>query len=286
MTTVWTGLAVGSLYALVALGFQLPLTQAGVFNFAQGVMYVVGAYAVWALNAEAKLPLLLAVPLSVVICGVIGGLSEIFAIRPLKNARGHAALITTVGASVLLEGLLLVAFGDTPQTVDFLGSGSFSWLGGQLQAVDIALIATALAATAVLGFVGSRTMWGISGKASIADADAAVLRGVDGKRIRLTAFIAAGALAGLVGPLVGAKASVNLTLAPTLTVFGFVALAVGGFGSYLGCLLGGLVVGLVEAVTQRYAGGGYPTVAVFVLLLVVLMARPSGFFGTRDLRTI
>jgi branched-chain amino acid transport system permease protein len=287
MTTVWTGISVGCLYALIALGFQIPLTQTGIFNFAQVITVVGGAYAIWTFSGKLDLPFFVALLLATVAMAVVGALSEIVAIRPLRGSTGHGALVTTIGASVIIQGFILVAYGFNPHGVDFFAHRAvLNWFGGRLEFVDVLLMISAVVATFVISFVCRRTQWGLAGRAATNDPAAAAVRGVHISWLRTSSFAFAGALAGLMAPLTAVKVGVDYTVQPNLLVFGFVALAVGGTGSFVGCLVGGLLIGLSQAFSQRYVGAIYPVMIIFGILLLILLFKPTGILGKRNLRAL
>ena len=132
---------------------------------------------------------------------------------------------------------------------------------------------------ALLIWYSRRSLTGLALLAMAEDREAAVLRGINVKLLAIGAFVASGVLAGLTGPLVGPKTFAVSTLAAALALKGFVALAIGGFGSLPGAMLGGFVVGLVESLSGRWLGSAYPTIMVFAVLVLILMLRPTGLFG-------
>lgn len=288
MTIAWSGLSVGAIYVLVAIGYNIPLSQTGIFNFAQGQFVVFGVFLSWYIMGSRGWPWWAAIIAGAVIGALIGAVEELVAIRPLRERKGgHGALVTTVGAAVVIQGLLLATWAQTPKSIDFFaGNKPFSLLGGRLDPVDLWLIGLALVLAVGMHLVSHRTFWGLTGRAATDDADAARMRGVNVTMLRTGAFALAGALGCAIGPFVAPKTGVDVSIGLSITIFSFVALAVGGFGSYLGCLLGGLFVGLVQSYTSRYFGSAYPPVILFLVLLSILLLKPTGLFGQRGLRAV
>ncbi|QFG26146.1 branched-chain amino acid ABC transporter permease [Actinomadura sp. WMMB 499] len=290
MTTVWTGLAIGAVYTLVAVGYNITMAQSGIFNFTQGQITVFSCFFAWFTMVDLGLPWWLAAGAGAVVCGLIGLLVELLAIRPVvarHGAHGHAVLVTTVGAFVVILGALAATWGQSPKTLPFFGgTETITLLGGKLSPVDLWLVAAAVAAAVGMHVVSGRTAWGLSGRAATDNPDAAKAKGVNVTALRTTAFMLAGGLAGLLGPVVGPKIGVDVSVAVSLTIYGFVAVALGGFGSYLGCLIGGVAVGLLEAGAGRYFGAEYPPLILFGLLVAILLARPTGLLGNRGLRVV
>jgi branched-chain amino acid transport system permease protein len=288
VTIIWAGLAVGAVYALVAVGYNIPLSQGGIFNFAQGELVILGAFLAWFTMGDHGWPWWAAALFGAVACGAIGFAEEVLAIRPvLRFLGGHGVLVTTVGASVIMSGLLDATWGATPKSLNFFGGqNAFTFLGGRAEPVDVWLFCLAVGFTALMYLVSRYTSWGLSGRAANDDPQAAVAKGINVAGLRTGAFTAAGALAGLLGPAIGPEIGIDDTSGITLTIFGFVALALGGFGSYIGCLIGGIAVGLVQSIASRYLGVDYPPLILFGVLLAILLLKPTGLLGRRTLRAV
>lgn len=286
MTLVWAGLATGAVYALVGLTFTIVLAGSDVFNFAQPQFMMLGAFlGFWGLGTS-SVPLVLVLLGAGVAGAALGWLEEVVAIRPVQGS-GYAVLVTTVGFSVALNGLALVVWGSTPRGVPIPDAGvTLELLGGRVTVIDLTLIVLALVTGLVLQVVVRRTRWGLAGRAVAADVDVAVLRGVDALRLRVVAFVIAGAFSCAAGVVIGGKLSANTDLGNSLVILGFVGLAVGGMGSHVGALLGGLSIGVVQVLTSRYLGSEYELILLFAVLLAVLLLKPGGLLGGRRERTV
>ncbi|WP_345417274.1 branched-chain amino acid ABC transporter permease [Pseudonocardia xishanensis] len=282
MTSLYSGLAIGAVYALVAMGYNVVFLASGVFNFAQAQYVTLGGF-VGAVAAGAHgAPMWVVVPAGAVLGGLAGALQERLTIRPIRggDGGGHNELITTIGVAVLIEGLVLVFFGPDPLSVPFPGGAQpITLLGGTVLPVEIALVVVAVLVAAALALFLRRTSWGLAALACAEDRDAARLRGIDVRTVAVGAFALAGALGFAVGPLVASKTLAVFSLGTAVALKSFVALALGGFGSQAGALFGGFAIGLVEAATVRWLGTEFGLLAVFVLLLGVLLVRPNGMFG-------
>jgi branched-chain amino acid transport system permease protein len=287
MTVVWAGLATGALYAIVALGFNIVLSASGVFNFAAPQFLMLGAMLSYQGVVADGLPYVLIIFAGLMAGGLLGVVEEVLAIRPLKDVRGHGALVTTVGVSVVLEGIALIIWGSQARVVPFFGSEEpLTILGGRVAPLDLMLIVVAVTLGVALWLLSERTRLGMASRASTSDRELAVLRGVDVRAIRAGAFALAGAVLVAVGTLVGMKLGASVTLGGDLVVLGFVALALGGFGSYPGALVGGFAAGLIQLLTARYIGDDYQLVTLYILLLAVLLVIPGGLLGQRKLRHV
>jgi branched-chain amino acid transport system permease protein len=282
MTLVWGGLAVGGVYALVALGYNIVFTASGTFNFAHAQLLVVGTFvAYWGLGV-AKLPVVVVFLLCGAVVAVLAAVEERIAIRPVRGTEGH--LVTTVGVATLLSGASELIWGGGALAVPFLDStGVWTVFGGRVRPVSLLLLGCAVVVTAGAVLYARTSMIGIATLAMAEDREAAALRGVNVRMVSLGAFAVSGALAGLVAPVVGPQTFAVATLGSALALKGFVALAIAGFGSLGGGLLGGLAVGLIESYTARYLGSAYVNMVIFGVLMVILLSRPNGLFGrTRE----
>jgi branched-chain amino acid transport system permease protein len=285
-TLIWTGITLGAVYALVALTFNATLNGAGVLNFAQPQFFMVGGLLGYQVQAVWHLPLLVACLTCGVLGGVLGYVEELIAIRPLRDA-GHMALVTTVGASVIIQGAAIVFWGTDARSVTFPGGASpYHVFGAPILPVDIVLIALAILVTAGLHLRAQITPAGLAERAAVMDADAARLRGVNVRRVATASFVVSGIVGAAVGPLVAVKTGASTAAGDNLIMLGFIAIAIGGFGSYLGCLIGGVLVGILQVYCSRYLGNDYPLIVLLAVLLVVLLVRPTGLLGSKALRHV
>lgn len=284
MTTIFSGLSDGALYALVAIVLTIPLVRCGDFNFAQPAYIVLGEYILVDLTGKgwSLVPILLVL----VAIGIsLGTLQELVLQRPTRGR--DTSLVTVLGLFVAIQGFILAYWGPNPESVTFFGGGSpVRILGGVLEPVDLWLIGLASLGTVILQFAVGHTRWGVVGRASMTDETAAGLRGINVPRLRTTAFMLAGLLSTAMSVFVAPKTGVTIDNTLTLVVFGFAAMAIGGFGSFIGAAVGGLIVGLVGAFASRYLSVDWAQILVFAMLCSVLLARPSGLFGRRRLRLV
>ena len=286
MTTVWAGLTMGAIYTLVAIGYNLTLILSGVLNFANAQFLTVGAFtAYWGLTQN-SVPLLLVLLIAIAGATLLGVLEERIALRPLGRLGGHIELVTTLGVSTVVAGLMLVIWGPEPLPVQVVPSATWSVLGGHVRPNEVAIIVVAVVAALGVHAWTHRSRLGLAALARFEDPEAAELRGIDVRRLAVLGFALAGAFGGLVGPLVAQKTYAVATLGLVLALKGFVALAVGGVGSHFGALLGGLTVGLVEAFSARYIGNDFGDISVVVVLLLVLLLWPTGLKGKGQVRLV
>jgi branched-chain amino acid transport system permease protein len=278
VTLIWGGLSLGAVYALVAVGYNIVFTASGTFNFAHAQLLMLGTFlAYWGL-AVLEWPAVAVFLLASVIVGAVAVAEERFAIRTVRGT--EAQLVTTVGVATLINGSSQLIWGSQPLTVPFLSGGrAWTLLGGRVLPVELVLIAVAIVVAAGLVYYSRHSMVGLAVLAMAEDREAAQLRGVNVRMLTLGAFAVSGLLAGAVGPVVGPKTFAVATLGSALALKGFVALALGGFGSIGGGVVGGFAIGLIEQYAARYLGSTYVNLTIFGVLLLILLARPAGLFG-------
>jgi branched-chain amino acid transport system permease protein len=280
----------GAVYVLVATGFTLVQIPTGVFNFAQGAIVVGGSFLGYQWLTASKVPVGVALLLATSAGAVTGLLCEVVAVRPLRWVHGTVgtnSIVTTVGAATALIGLCGVKWGYQPLLVPFDGpTGTVHFAGTVARPVEILVVGFAIVSGVLLHLLFRRTRLGQACLAVAEDREAAMLRGVNVNMLSLAAFAAAGAFGGLTGFIIGPITYALPTLGDTLALGGFVALALGGQGSFIGGVAGGLLVGLVSTIAVRYIGANYDNLAVLALLLITLALRPSGLGGAAEARNV
>lgn len=279
MTLLWAGLSYGAIYALVAVGYNVVFISSGTFNFANAQLVMVGTFvSYWGLSTLHLNPVLVLL----LAAGIVGGVAvveERVAIRTTRTVESQ--LITTVGVATLLNGGSALIWGGQPLGVPFFGSTNVQMiLGGRVFIDTLWLIAVAIVLTMALFVFTRRTLVGIALLAVSEDREAASVRGINVRALAIGAFAASGVIAGALGIIVGPHTDAVATLGTSLALYGFVALAMGGFGSLPGGLIGGIAVGLIEVYSSRYIGPQYGDIMVFATLLAILLIRPAGLFGT------
>ncbi len=290
MTTILAGLSLGAIYAIVGIGYNIVFISSGVFNFAQAHFLLIGAFIAIELADLTRMPFWATLVLAAASGAIVGAIEYWFAVRRLSaRARegGHNELVTTLGVATILTGIAVAAFGSNPYQVEALADPlALTVLGGRTTTVDVALIIAAILLALVVGLITRRTMIGLSSLATSEDRQAAMLRGINTGALALGAFAVAGGLLALLGPLVAAKMYATYDLGDRLAVTAFVAVAIGGFGSYTGAVVGGFVVGILEMLGARFLGSTWQDIVVFVVLLIALVVLPNGITGRKTERTV
>jgi len=283
---VLAGIGSGGLYALAGLAFVIIYKATRVVNLAIGEMLMMGAYFFLTFFAVLELPAWAAVVLAVVASGVMGGVIERLAIRPMLGEAPISVFMVTVGLGSILVGLVeLIWSADQRRLPEFMPTEPI-FLGEAFVSSKVFygfLVALVLVAIVVAIFRYWRG--GVALRATASDQGAAYAMGINVPRVFSLAWVSAAALAAVAGVVVGAIGG----LSSSMGVFGLsvlVVVIVGGLDSVVGALLAGLMIGVLEALAGAYLGGEYKLLATFVVLVVVLMLRPYGLFGTREIERL
>ena len=295
------GLTVGSVYALIALGYTMVYGVLKLLNFAHGEVYMIGAFigfgvlslsgGAFELSISVVLLIALMFAAAMVGAGLLGVVIERFAYRPLRNAPRIAPLISALGVSFFLQASALLLFGaqfrsyDTYEYVDLTRGIHKGPLN--ISIVQILVILTALTLMVGLTVLVSRSRVGKAMRATAYDREAASMMGIDVDRVILVTFFIGSALAGAAGVMVGLVFfSINHTMGFVAGLKGFTAAVVGGIGSIPGAMLGGLTIGLAEAFSAGYISSTFQDLIVFSILVLVILVRPTGLLGKADIRKV
>ncbi|KQX61821.1 branched-chain amino acid ABC transporter permease [Angustibacter sp. Root456] len=288
---IWNGIFVGAFYALVALGYSMVYGIIKLLNFAHGDIYMVGAFAGFAMigllgsvSAAATLPVLLVVLVAAMLLSGAGGLLlERVAYRPLRGSPRLSVLITAVGASFALEyGMRLVA-GPNPRVYGLrLEGSSVELLGARVSMQQVALVVVAVALMIALQYLVMRTRTGRAMRAIAEDSTASLLMGINVNAVISRTFFIGSALAGAAGVMAGAYyGKIDFLMGFVIGLKAFTAAVIGGIGNIKGAMLGGLTLGLLESLGTGWLGGQWRDVFAFGFLIVFLVVRPTGILGER-----
>lgn len=281
-----TGLVSGAAYGLIAMGFALIYKSTGVVNFAQGEMVMLTAYISYSLSTTWDLSFLPLMLLTIPISMILGLVLERIFIRPMLGEPVFAIVMVTVGLAVMLRGITIMIWGPDPFNftagipTEVVYLGTIPFYPAQIYLILALALVTAIA-WAFLRF----SRMGIAMRAVAANETAALLVGVSVSRIHALAWMLSSAIASIAGVLFAA----NYKLAPDLWFQGlksFPAVILGGMDSVVGSAFGGIVIGLIENLAQGYIGQGLREISGFIVIIIVLMVRPYGLFGNREIERV
>jgi len=283
---LFSGLTVGAVYALVALGFTLIFNASHVVNFAQGEFVMLGGM-ITVFLGYAGVPILLAAPAAVLLTALVGMALYRFAIAPARRANVVSLIIITIGASIFLRGVAQLVFDkEFHRLPGFSGEDPIQILGASLLPQSLWVLAGTLAIVAGLFLFLNRTMLGKSVLATSVNRLAAQLVGIDVDAMLLLSFALSAAIGALGGILVTPITLTSFDAGTMLALKGFAAAILGGFGNPVGAVLGGLIVGLTEALTAGYVSSAYKDAAAFLIILLVLFFLPSGLIRTASVERV
>lgn len=279
------GISLGSIYAIIALGYTMVYGIARMLNFAHGDIIMVGGFAIFTAVSTMGLPPLIGILVGVIVCTVLGVVIETVAYRPLRGASSLAVLITAIGVSYLLQNIALLVFGSNArQFTSVVNVPSLKLAGGQLSisGVTLVTIVTCIVIMLALTTFIRKTKIGQAMLAVSEDKGAATLMGINVNRTIAVTFAIGSALAAVAGALL-------CSTYPSLTPYtgsmpgikAFVAAVFGGIGSIPGALIGGVILGVIENLSKAYISSQLSDAIVFAVLIVVLLVRPTGILGKK-----
>ena len=276
------GLSLGSIYALIALGYTMVYGIIKLINFAHGDIYMIGAYIGYACIRHFKLGFIPSLLISMVACSLLGFAIEKIAYKPLRNSIRIAALITAIGVSLFLEYSTMAIVGATVKTYpEVVKTVTFTPIEGVVINIQqIFIFSVTIILMVILQFIVHKTRIGKAMRAVSADKDAAQLMGINVDSTISFTFAIGSALAGAAGILVGIYYnSINPLMGILPGLRAFIAAVFGGIGIIPGALIGGLTIGIIETVVSGYASSLYKDAVAFAILILILLIKPSGLLG-------
>ena len=281
--TLISGLSLGSIYALIALGYTMVYGIAKMLNFAHGDIIMVGAYAVITAVFTMGLPPFIAILISIALCALLGIVIEFLAYRPLRQAQPLAVLITAIGVSYLLQNLALLIYGSEQKAFPTIVALPTVHIGGvYIDGITLAtLVVTAVIMVALSLFI-NKTRMGKAMRAVSEDKEAAELMGISVNRTITVTFAIGSALAGVAAIFYGAAYTyIRPTTGAMPGIKAFTAAVFGGIGSIPGAMLGGILLGVIEQLSKTYISTLWADAMVFGVRVVVLVVKPTGLLGKK-----
>ena len=275
------GISLGSIYALIALGYTMVYGIIKLINFAHGDVYMIGAYIGFAATTYANLGFFPALIISMISCAVLGIVIEKVAYKPLRHSSRIAVLITAIGVSLLLEYVMMFFVGAEVRSYpNVLSDAAYTFGPVRISMQQIYIIATAVALMVLLQFIVHKTKTGKAMRAVSVDSDAAQLMGIRVDKTISFTFAIGSAFAGAAGVLVGIYYnSIDPLMGIMPGLKAFVAAVFGGIGSIPGAMIGGLSIGIMETLVSGYGNSMYRDAAVFAFLIIILIFKPTGLLG-------
>lgn len=280
------GITLGSIYAIVALGFTLVFGVLGIINMAHGEIFMVGAYVGVITTGVLGWPLWLGFIAAIIVTAILGYLLERLTLRPLRGKKGvsHLApLISTIGVSIFLENMSHHLFGAGNQPF----RTSFSQLSVEIGPVTVYVVQIMIFVISIvlmlsLSFWLSKTKAGKALRATAENLETASILGVDTKRTIILTVVIASAMGGIAGILVGmAFNSVSPEMGLSIGLKGLAIIILGGMGNVKGAMFGGLILGLSETLLVAYGDSGYRDAIAFIMIIFILLLKPQGLFGSK-----
>lgn len=283
------GITIGMVYALIAVGYSLVFGILRLVNFSHGSIYAFGAHMAM-IFVGMKFGIFPSLMISIVLTGMLGILIDKFGLAPLraKNSKDIAALITTIGISYIIQNLLMIAFGSEtkffPKLFDY---GNFNIGSVTISSVQLCIFVVSLVLLLLLTYIIKGTKMGLAMRAVEQNRKAAYLMGIDVNKVISFTFFLGGASAAIAGTLISGLYQVvypNMGFLAGLKAFS--AAVLGGIGILYGSIVGGLVVGISECFAASLLGGTYRDAVAFIILIIVLIVKPHGLFGKKDITKV
>ena len=282
-----TGITIGSIYAMVAIGFNTIYNVTEAINFAQGEFVMLGGLVMVFSRVTLNIPVVLSLPLTILVVTMVGILLDRLAIRPIRKPSVLAMIIATIGASFFIRGAAMFIWGKNPFDLPpFSGRNPITFWGAVVQPQSLWVVAFLLAVVVVLTLFFDRTILGKALRACAVNPNASSLVGMNVKHMVLLSFALSAAIGALGGIVITPISLMEYDRGAMLAVKGFAACVLGGMGSFLGAVTGGLIIGLIESLGAGLISSGYKDVFALLVLLLVLFVKPSGLLGSVEISKI
>jgi len=282
-----TGLTVGSIYAMVAIGFNIIYNVTEVINLAQGEFVMLGGLVMVSLHVTVGLPIFLAFPLTIIIVTIVGMLLDRLAISPIRQPTVLTLIIATIAASIIIKGIAMFTWGKDPFDLPaFSGRTPINFLGAVIQPQYFWVIGFLIITVILLTLFFDKTIIGKAMRACADNPDAASLMGINVRWMILLSFSLSAAIGAVAGITMTPISLMEYDRGAMLAIKGFGAVVLGGLGSFPGAILGGLILGTIESFGAGLVSSGYKDAFALIVLLAVLFLRPSGLLGNIEITKI
>jgi branched-chain amino acid transport system permease protein len=279
-SAIISGIGLGSMYGLIALGFHVTYVVSHTVNFSQGSAMMLGAVLGYTFGVTLGWPIPLAVVASLLLCGLFGLLVERTLVRPFAERGSNAWLMATVAGGIVLDNVVLFTFGKEPRSFpSFLAQKPVEILGAGVYPLQLVIPVVGIGAALAFHLLAHRTRYGKALLAVVQNSDAARLMGINVRMIVAASFAISTMLAGVAGLLIAPLFSVHSEMGVLFGIKAFAVAILGGMTSAWGVVLAGLAYGLIEALVTSYLGSTYTQIVVFSVIIVALAVMPNGLLG-------
>lgn len=282
-----TGLALASIYVLIAISFTLVLAASGVFNFAQGTIVMGGTILAFLFGMTLNWTPLIVVAAIIGAGALAGLLTHLLAVWPAigrSKSFTHTTMMTTIGLGTAANAIIALLFGaDSHRVASYVSDDPLTLFGIPLRPIYLVMIAVGIVVTLAIEWLVRRTEVGHMFRATLEDSEGAQLLGIDTRKVIALAFGVAGAMSGIAGFLIAPVIAASAFTAQELAFYGFAGMAIGGFGSFAGALVGGLIVGLIGGIVPAVANPHIALPLLWFVVVAVLLVRPAGLWGAAGL---
>jgi len=280
VAVAFSGLALGSISALVALGFLVTYKATGVTNFAQGGLVTLGGYLGFSLVVSHGANWWLAYPVVLVVMFVAGVAMERVVHAPLRHRSELVVVIATLGVGLVIQAVLYEVYGAQARSLPQLVNGVVTVAGARISTYDLLILGVSAVAIALLTTMFNVTQLGRQFRAASLDPEVARLQGIPVERFAMFAFGLGGLLAGVAGLMLAPRAALDVNIGFTAMIAAFAAAVIGGFGRFSGVVVGALALGLVEQLGAQYLSSAYKEIYPFALMILVIAVAPRGILGS------
>lgn len=282
-----SGLGLGAMYGLIALGFYMTYSVSSTVNFSQGTSVMLGAVLAFVFSQQLQWGLVPSVAVALLLCAVWGVLVERLVVRPFVRAGSNAWLMSTVAIGIVLENVVMFTFGKEPRSLVLpVSDQALSLAGVSVSPLQIAILATAIGVALLLHAFMNNTKHGKALMAVVQNPRAAGLMGIDVPRTVMACYAASTALAGVAGILIAPLFSVSAEMGTLFGIKAFAVAILGGLNSARGVVLAGFLFGVVEALTTSVLGSAWTNILAFALVIAVLAVKPHGLLGSAGVKKV
>jgi branched-chain amino acid transport system permease protein len=282
-----TGITIGSIYAMVAIGFNIIYNVTEAINFAQGEFVMLGGLVMVFLRVALNIPVVFSFPLTIMVVTAVGILLDRLAIRPIREPSVLAMIIATIGAAFFIKGAAMFIWGKNPFDLPpFSGRNPITFWGAVVQPQSLWIVGFLVGVVILLTFFFDRTVLGKALRACAVNPNASSLVGINVKYMILLSFAMSAAIGAVGGIVITPISLMEYDRGAMLAVKGFAACVLGGMGSFPGAIIGGLIIGLIESLGAGLISSGYKDAFALLVLLLVLFLKPSGLLGSVEISKI